>query len=137
MLRQEVRRAGVLLDLSRQKATGDWVIITGSGAEASRGGGGSGGRASVTMQTALEFLEAERIQFRHAGHAAARRTRTRRPPWGQLRISSAELQRVAMAAAKAAEDQKMRKGMLFQTALVASGLAAMVVVPAMSVGNVA
>ena len=79
----------------------------------------AGGAESVTVQTARDFLEVEGVAF----------TRNK----GYLLIEAAELERAAAEAATAARSQRVRQALLLYTSIVASGLAAMSIVPRLRV----
>ena len=79
----------------------------------------AGGAETVTVQTARDFLEVEGVAF----------TRNK----GYLLIEAAELERAAAEAATAARSQRVRQALLLYTSIVASGLAAMSIVPRLRV----
>ena len=99
---------------------GQWAILAGNETPraGTRGSGGSsrGTAAKVTLRTALDFLEAEGIACKQ-------------PVSGLVMVSATELSRAAVAAAARARSQRLRQGLLLQLSVIASGLAAMAIVP--------
>ena len=152
LLRQELMRAGERIDAGLPAAGphgGGWSVLVsvesgdsrpqqqmshnrgggGNNKGGKAGGGRKGGAASaaarnaavatpagVTRRTAIEFFESERI------------TCDKRQP-GLLHVDEMELDRAAAAAANRARRERVRQGLSFYVLVVASGLAAMSVVP--------
>ena len=69
----------------------------------------------MTRSTAIAFLRAEGIQFERG--------------LGLLLVESAELERVAAEASNRTRQQRVQKALLLQLCVVASGLAAVALVP--------
>ncbi len=120
MLQSELERAASLLDETGADTSGDWVVITGSLGRRPRSADDA---QRTTFQTAVGFLAASGIRYRQLGVSRDAM------PGAQLLISAAEISRVAAEASQQARRQRVRKGRLVQLVLVASGLAAVAVVP--------
>ena len=131
-LSEELRRSTTMLEEGLLGATAEeakrwrWEIVTGIGIEHEGGRDGVSKRhaaaaaaatgKAVTLRSALEWMEAEGIAVQQHGP-------------GRLVVSGDEFHGAVLGAAARSQKQAMRQGMLLRVGVVASGLAAISVVP--------
>lgn len=125
MLRADMQLTGEARELGTAACGygGSWAIVTGAPLPSERGNPSPAAvadtqlpsRQPVTVRSAIEFLATEGIEFEQSR--------------GLIVVKAEALEVAATEAAKRTRQQTVRKGLLLQLSLVASGIAAMSVIP--------